>query len=41
MEVERIEFIADITCYVRSCGPEQGFKALNLQTLIHMLNFTT
>lgn len=41
MEVEGIEFIVDITCYVRSCGPEQGSKALKLQTLTHLLNFTT
>lgn len=37
MEVEGI----DVTCYVRSCGPEQGSKALNLQTLIPLLTFTT
>lgn len=41
MEVEEIEFIVYITCCVRSRGPERGSKALNLQTLTHLLNFTT
>lgn len=41
MGVEGIEFTVDITCYIRSCGPEQGSKALKLQTLTHLLNFTT
>lgn len=39
MEVEGIEFIVDIICCVRSYGPEQQSKDLNLQTLIHLLSF--
>lgn len=38
MEVEGLKCIVNITCSVRSWGPQQGSKALNLQTFTHLLN---